>query len=61
MHAHAYTIELKLQSNVVYVVCGIVIEGDKVLLIQEAMPSCRGKWYLPAGLVEKNETLVVWE
>ena len=28
-----------------------------MLLIQEAKVSCRGKWYLPAGRVEKNETL----
>ena len=25
-------------------------------MIQEAKPSCRGQWYLPAGRLEKNET-----
>ena len=31
----------------------------KVLMIQEAKPSCRGQWYLPAGRMEKNESIVV--
>lgn len=39
--------------------CGAVVDGGKVLLVQEAKPSCRGKWYLPAGRMEKNETIVV--
>jgi len=30
-----------------------------VLMIQEAKPSCRGQWYLPAGRMEKNESIVV--
>lgn len=42
-----------------YIVCGVVVEGDKVLMVQEAKPSCRGKWYLPAGRMERNETIVV--
>lgn len=42
-----------------YVVVGVVIEDGKVLMIQEAKPSCRGLWYLPAGRVEQKETLVV--
>ena len=28
-------------------------------MVQEAKPSCRGKWYLPAGRMERNETIVV--
>ena len=53
--------ELKLRYNMAYIVCGVVIEQDKVLMIQEAKPSCRGQWYLPAGRMEENETIVVWE
>ena len=48
-----------LGFNVCYVVVGVVIENDKVLMIQEAKPSCRGLWYLPTGRVEQKETLVV--
>lgn len=39
--------------------CGLVIDNDKVLMIQEAHRSCRGKWYLPAGIVERDESLEV--
>ena len=45
--------------NVCYIVCGVVIVDGKVLMIQEAKPSCRGQWYLPAGRMEKNESIVV--
>lgn len=37
----------------------VLFEGDKVLLIQEAKPSCSGDWYLPAGRMEPDETIVV--
>ena len=30
-------------------------------MIQEAKPSCRGQWYLPAGRLELNETLAQGE
>lgn len=43
----------------VYIVAAVLLDGDKVLLIQEAKPSCRGEWYLPAGRMEANETFVV--
>lgn len=42
-----------------YIVAGVLFEGDKLLLIQEAKPGCRGDWYLPAGRMEPNETIVV--
>ncbi|NXW06954.1 NUD18 phosphatase, partial [Fregetta grallaria] len=31
---------------------------DGVLLVQEAKPECRGKWYLPAGRMEPGESIV---
>lgn len=52
-------LELKLRYNVVYIVAGIVFKEGKLLLIQEAKPDCRGAWYLPAGRMEPNETVVV--
>ncbi len=51
--------ELRTKENVTYIVAGVVIQDGKVLLIQEAKFSCRGAWYLPAGRMEKNETIVV--
>lgn len=55
------TPELKLKYNVCYIVAAVLFDGDKVLLIQEAKPSCRGDWYLPAGRMEPNETIIVSE
>lgn len=47
------------QKTVTYIVVAVVLnEIDKVLMMQEAKASCKGKWYLPAGRVECNETLV---
>mmetsp|Transcript_14052 Transcript_14052/g.24102 ORF Transcript_14052/g.24102 Transcript_14052/m.24102 type:complete len:143 (+) Transcript_14052:135-563(+) len=40
------------------IVAIVVIEDDKVLLVQEAKEDCRGQWYLPAGRVEKGESLL---
>lgn len=40
------------------VVAGVVIlDGDKVLLVQEAFEKVRGLWNLPAGHVDIGETL----
>lgn len=53
-----------LGRNVCYIVAGVLIrpssdgEDHEILMMQEAKPSCRGSWYLPAGKMEKNETLV---
>jgi len=47
------------KRNVGYIVCGLAFDEDhNVLLMQEAKKSCRGRWYLPAGRLEPNETLV---
>lgn len=51
--------DIELFHNVCYIVCGVVVEGGRVLMVQEAKPSCRGKWYLPAGRMERNESIVV--
>lgn len=41
------------------VIVGVVIEKDnKYLLVQEAKESCRGKWNLPAGHLDPNETIL---
>lgn len=48
-----------LSSSVTYIVaCIIVNEQNEVLMMQEAKKSCAGKWYLPAGRMEKGETIV---
>jgi len=47
------------KRNVGYIVCGLAFDVDgNVLMMQEAKESCRGRWYLPAGRVEPNETLM---
>lgn len=48
-----------LGGNVTYVVaCVIINDSNEVLMMQEAKESCAGKWYLPAGRMEKGETIV---
>ncbi|XP_053320155.1 8-oxo-dGDP phosphatase NUDT18 [Spea bombifrons] len=50
---------LRLRHNVCYIVMGVILnEQDEVLMMQEAKAECRGSWYLPAGRLEKGETLV---
>jgi 8-oxo-dGDP phosphatase len=49
--------ELTIFKNITYIVVGIVIRNGEVLMMQEAKMSCRGKWYLPAGRMEKNESI----
>ncbi|XP_045468980.1 8-oxo-dGDP phosphatase NUDT18 [Harmonia axyridis] len=47
-----------LKETVTYVVAVLVInDKNEVLMMQEAKESCAGKWYLPAGRVDKNETI----
>ncbi len=41
------------------IIVGVVVEKDgKFLLVQEAKASCRGKWNLPAGHLDPNETII---
>lgn len=48
-----------LGENVTYVVACVIINDDnEVLMMQEAKKSCAGKWYLPAGRMEKGETII---
>src|SRR5437763_5299830 len=35
-----------------------VIDGDRILLVQEEKPDCRGQWNLPGGHVDHNESLI---
>lgn len=47
-----------LGDTVTYVVAAALInDKDEVLMMQEAKQSCAGKWYLPAGRMEKGETI----
>ena len=55
------TPDLRLGHNVCYIVACVVVEGGKVLMVQEAKMTCRGRWYLPAGRVEMDETIMVRE
>lgn len=51
----------EIGKTVCYIVAAVIIEKDKILMVQEAKKSCRGKWYLPAGRVELAESLDVSE
>ena len=41
----------------VIIVGGVLKQDGKYLLLQEAKEKCRGKWNLPAGRLEPNETI----
>lgn len=48
-----------LGKSVTYIVAVVIFnEDDELLLIQEAKKSCAGKWYVPAGRMEKGENIV---
>lgn len=49
-----------LKQSVCYVVMAVIInEKNEILVMQEAKSSCAGQWYLPAGRVEPNESIMV--
>lgn len=45
-----------LGRNICYIVSAVVAQEGRVLMMREAKSSCRGRWYLPAGRVERNES-----
>lgn len=48
-----------LSSTVTYIVaCILINEKNEVLMMQEAKKSCAGLWYLPAGRMERGESIV---
>ncbi|KAJ8263189.1 hypothetical protein COCON_G00156460 [Conger conger] len=48
-----------LRKTVCYIVCAVIINAkNEVLMMQEAKPECYGRWYLPAGRMEKAESIV---
>ncbi|NWH75811.1 NUD18 phosphatase, partial [Piaya cayana] len=50
---------IRLGKNACYVVLAVLFdEEERVLLVQEAKPECRGRWYLPAGRMEPGEGIV---
>lgn len=49
-----------LRQSVCYVVMAVIMnEKNEILVMQEAKSSCAGQWYLPAGRVEPNESIMV--
>lgn len=41
----------------VIIVGGVIEKDGKFLLVQEAKEKCRGKWNIPAGHLDPNETI----
>lgn len=39
------------------IVGGVIKKDNKYLLVQEAQEKCRGKWNIPAGHLDPNETV----
>ena len=40
------------------VIGGLIEKDDKFLLVQEAKEKCKGKWNIPAGHLEVNESVI---
>ncbi len=50
-----------LRRNLTICVGAILLdEENNILLIQEAKQDCRGQWYLPAGRLDENELIEVF-
>lgn len=45
------------KDSPMYVVCIVVDDNNNYLLIEEAKAGCRNTWCLPAGGIEKNESI----
>lgn len=43
---------------VVIIVGGVIEKDGKVLLVQEKQEKCYGKWNLPAGQLDPNESII---
>ena len=41
----------------IVIVGGVIQKDGKFLLVQEAQEKCRGKWNIPAGQLDPNETI----
>ena len=41
----------------IIIVGGVIEKDGKFLLVQEAQEKCRGKWNIPAGYLDPNETI----
>ena len=41
----------------IIIVGGVIEKDGKFLLVQEAQEKCRGKWNIPAGHLDPNETI----
>lgn len=41
----------------IIIVGGVIEKDSKFLLVQEAKESCRGKWNIPAGHLDPNESI----
>lgn len=41
----------------IVIVGGLIEKNGKFLLVQEALEKCRGKWNIPAGHLDPNETI----
>lgn len=41
----------------IIIVGGVLKKDNKFLLVQEAQEKCRGKWNIPAGHLDANETI----